>query len=154
MVPALFCKTTSAIDPYVYAISHPKFREELWKLLGVTKKKKKTNNNCKVWSTEPKFSSSLDLRSKDYFDDDDVEEETVEIELKTVDLGEYSCRHDFKKEDFKSERRELKKQASMASLLCLKPTFVNKTSSFRRLTRQFSTTSRSQSREEKESSNY
>jgi r-opsin len=26
MIPALFCKTVACIDPWVYAISHPKFR--------------------------------------------------------------------------------------------------------------------------------
>ena len=34
MVPALFCKTASCVDPYVYALSHPRFRAELMSLLG------------------------------------------------------------------------------------------------------------------------
>ncbi|CAH1962396.1 unnamed protein product [Acanthoscelides obtectus] len=29
MIPALCCKLVACIDPYVYAISHPKFRIEL-----------------------------------------------------------------------------------------------------------------------------
>ncbi|KAL1489279.1 hypothetical protein ABEB36_014208 [Hypothenemus hampei] len=29
MIPAVFCKTASALDPYVYAITHPKFQWEL-----------------------------------------------------------------------------------------------------------------------------
>lgn len=34
MVPALFCKTASCLDPYVYAVTHPRFRRELGKLCG------------------------------------------------------------------------------------------------------------------------
>ncbi|KAJ1523358.1 hypothetical protein ONE63_001227 [Megalurothrips usitatus] len=32
MLPALFCKTASCLDPYVYAVTHPRFRRELNKL--------------------------------------------------------------------------------------------------------------------------
>lgn len=34
MLPALFCKTASCLDPYVYAVTHPRFRRELAKLCG------------------------------------------------------------------------------------------------------------------------
>uniref|UniRef100_A0A336LM83 CSON004889 protein n=1 Tax=Culicoides sonorensis TaxID=179676 RepID=A0A336LM83_CULSO len=33
MVPALFCKVVSCIDPWIYAASHPKYRQELEKRL-------------------------------------------------------------------------------------------------------------------------
>lgn len=33
MIPACFCKSVACIDPYVYAISHPKYRLELQKRL-------------------------------------------------------------------------------------------------------------------------
>ncbi|CAB3363334.1 Hypothetical predicted protein [Cloeon dipterum] len=33
MVPALFCKMVACVDPYVYAISHPRYRLELQKRL-------------------------------------------------------------------------------------------------------------------------
>ncbi|XP_071520529.1 uncharacterized protein [Panulirus ornatus] len=29
MIPALFCKTAACLDPYVYALSHPRFKNEL-----------------------------------------------------------------------------------------------------------------------------
>ncbi|KAF4519893.1 Ultraviolet opsin Rh7-like 2, partial [Ephemera danica] len=29
MIPALFCKIASCVDPFVYAVSHPRFRREL-----------------------------------------------------------------------------------------------------------------------------
>nr|CAD7257746.1 unnamed protein product [Timema shepardi] len=41
MVPALFCKTASCIDPFVYAVTHPRFRKELLTLLCGHKKRRK-----------------------------------------------------------------------------------------------------------------
>jgi hypothetical protein len=41
MAPALFCKMVACIDPYVYAISHPRYRAELqrrWLWLHVKKR--------------------------------------------------------------------------------------------------------------------
>ncbi|CAD7082265.1 unnamed protein product [Hermetia illucens] len=32
MIPALFCKSAAAIDPYVYAVTHPRFRMELGRI--------------------------------------------------------------------------------------------------------------------------
>ncbi|XP_075216486.1 uncharacterized protein LOC142321889 [Lycorma delicatula] len=32
MIPALLCKSASCIDPYVYAVTHPRFRREITKL--------------------------------------------------------------------------------------------------------------------------
>lgn len=34
MVPAVFCKISACINPYLYAINHPRFRSELRRLLG------------------------------------------------------------------------------------------------------------------------
>ncbi|CAG9769354.1 unnamed protein product [Ceutorhynchus assimilis] len=154
MIPALFAKTTSAIDPFVYAMSHPKFREELWKVLKIFKKKKNPKNNRKVWSTEPTFDTSITFasRASSYDDDDGVEEEMVELGLPSVAAEEFSFER-FEKMDFKSKERELKRRASAASLLCFKPTFTNKRSSFRRLSRRISTLSKSRSKEEDESTN-
>lgn len=33
MLPALFAKTVSCIDPWIYAASHPRYRQELEKRL-------------------------------------------------------------------------------------------------------------------------
>ncbi|XP_026496937.1 opsin, ultraviolet-sensitive-like isoform X1 [Vanessa tameamea] len=33
MIPALFCKTAACINPFIYIITHPKFKKELQKLL-------------------------------------------------------------------------------------------------------------------------
>lgn len=34
MLPAVFCKTSACINPYLYAVNHPRFRSELRRLLG------------------------------------------------------------------------------------------------------------------------
>lgn len=33
MVPALFCKTAACVNPFIYIISHPKFRREFKKIM-------------------------------------------------------------------------------------------------------------------------
>nr|BAQ54697.1 opsin, rhodopsin-7 like [Sympetrum frequens] len=40
MVPALFCKMASCIDPFVYAITHPRFRKELARRFACWEKKR------------------------------------------------------------------------------------------------------------------
>lgn len=40
MVPALFCKAASCIDPWIYAITHPRFKNELTKLFSRKKTRK------------------------------------------------------------------------------------------------------------------
>nr|BAQ54717.1 opsin, rhodopsin-7 like [Orthetrum albistylum] len=40
MVPALFCKMASCIDPFVYAITHPRFRKELARRFSCWEKKR------------------------------------------------------------------------------------------------------------------
>lgn len=40
MIPALFCKTAACINPFIYIITHPKFRKELQKILYRDKSKR------------------------------------------------------------------------------------------------------------------
>ncbi|KAL0882466.1 hypothetical protein ABMA27_000939 [Loxostege sticticalis] len=50
MIPALFCKTAACINPFIYIITHPKFRNEFKKLLYRDKSKRmgtmKTTGYC------------------------------------------------------------------------------------------------------------
>lgn len=34
MIPAIFCKTSACVNPYLYAVNHPRFRSELRRWLG------------------------------------------------------------------------------------------------------------------------
>ena len=44
MIPALFCKVASCTDPWFYAITHPRFKKELMKLLMKSKTRKLVRN--------------------------------------------------------------------------------------------------------------
>ncbi|XP_025191406.1 opsin, ultraviolet-sensitive-like [Melanaphis sacchari] len=45
MIPALFCKTASCTDPWFYAITHPRFKKELMKLLTKSKTSELVRND-------------------------------------------------------------------------------------------------------------
>lgn len=47
MIPALFCKTASCADPFVYAFTHPRFKAEMVKMLGRSERR----GAPKVWTT-------------------------------------------------------------------------------------------------------
>lgn len=40
MLPAFFCKTAACLNPYVYALTHPRFRQEIQRMLMNFGKKK------------------------------------------------------------------------------------------------------------------
>jgi len=44
MIPALFCKVSSCTDPWFYALTHPRFKKELMKLLTKSKTRKLVRN--------------------------------------------------------------------------------------------------------------
>ncbi|XP_026823155.1 opsin, ultraviolet-sensitive-like [Rhopalosiphum maidis] len=46
MIPALFCKAASCTDPWFYAITHPRFKKELMKLLTKSNTRKLVRNYC------------------------------------------------------------------------------------------------------------
>lgn len=91
MIPAVFCKSASALDPYVYALSHPKVKDQLRHLF-----------------------------SRHHRNTDDAR-----VEIETLN-------------DYDNFSREVQRGSFKASLFCLKPTFANKSSSFRKLTRRVS----------------
>ncbi|XP_050308710.1 opsin, ultraviolet-sensitive-like [Anthonomus grandis grandis] len=148
MIPALFCKSTSAIDPYVYAISHPKFREEIRKLLGLNKPKKgnlkKTEMKQRIWTTEKFSKSSKSLVSTGSTfaeDNDDVEELSIELDLHDIDLAVYAYHSNVETEEDRLKQRELIREASRANLFRLNSgVYAKKTSKsrFQHLSKGFS----------------
>lgn len=48
MIPALFCKTAACINPFIYIITHPKFRKEFKKLLFRDKTKRMSSGTLKT----------------------------------------------------------------------------------------------------------
>lgn len=52
MIPALFCKTTACINPFIYIINHPKFRKEFKKMLFKDKSKRMSTIKTLGYTTE------------------------------------------------------------------------------------------------------
>lgn len=52
MIPALFCKTTACINPFIYIINHPKFRKEFKKMLYKDKSKRMDTIKTLGYATE------------------------------------------------------------------------------------------------------
>lgn len=52
MVPALFCKSASCIDPFVYVLTHPKFKQECCNLMmsGTQKERRRRSTVKQGWS--------------------------------------------------------------------------------------------------------
>lgn len=52
MIPALFCKTTACINPFIYIITHPKFRKEFRKMIYMDKSKRMNTIKTLGYATE------------------------------------------------------------------------------------------------------
>lgn len=52
MIPALFCKTAACLDPWVYAISNQRFREELFNICPAFKSKYRLKKTQKQFNTD------------------------------------------------------------------------------------------------------
>ncbi|XP_072940174.1 opsin, ultraviolet-sensitive-like isoform X2 [Epargyreus clarus] len=83
MIPALFCKTAACINPFIYIITHPKFRKELQKLLFRDKAKRM---NSTFRTTAYRESKKMHRPSKD-MSDTDVEV----IEMKDIPYQGRDC---------------------------------------------------------------
>lgn len=85
MIPALFCKTASCLDPYIYAVTHPRFRREFENFFcrGEARRRKleMIHGRTQCWKTEISQSHGIQpRRTNDSFSDDDIEEMVVMID--------------------------------------------------------------------------
>ncbi|GLH11796.1 Opsin Rh3, partial [Gryllus bimaculatus] len=89
MVPALFCKTASCIDPFVYAVTHPRFRKELRSLWRARRKKKPERGQGKARRRKTPWTVREEMRSHDRDRDEtsDSSEPDVEEVFVMVDRG-------------------------------------------------------------------
>ncbi|XP_045766084.1 opsin, ultraviolet-sensitive [Maniola jurtina] len=67
MIPALFCKTAACINPFIYIITHPKFKKELQKLLFRDKSRRMTGTFKTTVTTE---AYRAHMQSKDLSESD------------------------------------------------------------------------------------
>lgn len=85
MVPALFCKAASCMDPWIYAITHPRFKNELTKLLTrkKTRKLERDYGMKKSWagqSHSTKSGGRGGYRNQSSTEDEDVDEVIVMVD--------------------------------------------------------------------------
>ncbi|XP_028030977.1 opsin, ultraviolet-sensitive-like [Bombyx mandarina] len=73
MIPALFCKTAACINPFIYIITHPKFRKEFKRMLSRDKTERSGTIKTIGYYTE---ASKFHRPSKDF---SDTEVEIVEM---------------------------------------------------------------------------
>lgn len=75
MIPALFCKSASCIDPYVYAVTHPRFRREITKLFLPRKYKISQQYQSRFkYQTEASRLSSIYMPRQDSCNEMELEE--------------------------------------------------------------------------------
>lgn len=81
MIPALFCKAASSIDPWIYAITHPRFKIELNKLLSKKQTKKLDREYVikKGWDQSYSTKTGIHGRNHSSTEDEDVEEVIVMV---------------------------------------------------------------------------
>ncbi|XP_050442474.1 opsin, ultraviolet-sensitive-like [Adelges cooleyi] len=78
MIPALFCKTAACVDPWVYAITHPKFKKELIKLFS-KKKNRKLERDYGMKKGAENSCSARGFRNQSSTEEDEVEEVIVMV---------------------------------------------------------------------------
>jgi len=94
MIPAIMAKTAACIDPYFYAVTHPRFRNELNKLLcksqeeptsnfqtsyysrGPSRKRGKNNESVKIANNKERGRPPLDRAESSF-----CEESTVSMDI-------------------------------------------------------------------------
>ncbi|KAB0801817.1 hypothetical protein PPYR_04003 [Photinus pyralis] len=79
MIPALFCKTASCIDPFVYALSNPKFKNEVKRCFF--KGSIHNYQSSKVWSTRGSTERRRTLK-------DEVKDEVKSVESISEEVQE------------------------------------------------------------------
>lgn len=68
MIPALFAKSAACLDPFVYAITNQKFREELGNVFPIFKSKGKNKNN-KMKNLDKKEDKSISVIGRNESED-------------------------------------------------------------------------------------
>lgn len=87
MIPAIFCKTASCMDPWIYAITHPRFKKELTKLLSRKKNRKLERDYGvkKSWEKPSNYKSGTRTsRQNSSTEDEDVDEVIVMVDPSTA----------------------------------------------------------------------
>lgn len=131
MIPALFCKTASCADPFVYALIHPRFKAEIMKMFF----KSNTGVSRKIFSSDTTRWRNRSSRRKTLdstcLDDDEPEIEMITIENVRAVTTKGICRQSSIADE--NEMRDYKKPPWW-----YRPSFNDRFSSIRYLQRSIS----------------
>lgn len=129
MIPAVFCKTASCLNPFLYALSHPKFKQELRRMICGSARSKQISN---IWSSH---SSKIKRNAESYRESSDVEEEVIELDIRS---GTYPRQPSNVPSAEIPAQSKLKRKPSAIELFCIPPNFSNRSSALRKLSRKWS----------------
>lgn len=117
MIPALFCKTTACINPFIYIITHPKFRTEFKKMLFKDKAKRMGTTRTTGYATE-----AMSKRPSKTLSDTDVEV----VEMKDIPYQDEDMTNDQSPELIRTVSSQvLKREHSQKSEISLKSLVEN-----------------------------
>lgn len=87
MIPALFCKTASCIDPFIYAVTHPRFRREFKKFFCRNQSRRRKleaiQGKTQCWKTETSQIPGMIIqprRTYDSYSEEEIEEMVVMVD--------------------------------------------------------------------------
>ncbi|VEN36409.1 unnamed protein product, partial [Callosobruchus maculatus] len=151
MFPALFCKTASCLDAYVYALSHPKFKMELRKLCF-----RQGDMNRKVFAlpgdAQRDFKDEKAVHQHPKLKHQDAEDEVEEINIESICLPTSTL--DMERSEYVPETMlssgDQKTRPSMFEMICMRPDFKNKPSGLRKLARQWSSKEKDKDEDEED----
>lgn len=105
MVPALFCKAASCTDPWIYAITHPRFKNELTKLFcrKKTRKLERDYGTKKGWDNQSRSAKSAVHRGGGGGNCSSTEDEDVDEVIVMVDPDDNGMRRQGSTSSHKTE---------------------------------------------------
>lgn len=145
MVPALFCKIASCIDPFVYAVTHARFKIEFRALF--CNEPLERRSTLRLWTIQTNECRPASLKSRNYRSESQSSEEIIEEEIvldkkkkqtkyvpsRKSPIGRYSVKPC--EPNVLSDMDMKKERSSYKQLWWYRPNFSNRSSSLRGLAR-------------------
>lgn len=129
MIPALFAKSASCVDPFIYAVTHPRFKSEIRALFF--NQRGRRSNTVKVWSTQYE---NRPRRENSITKDDTIEEivlSNVNTSLSRVPSRQKSSPELFDRSRIISKQNMEKKSSEFKPSWWYKPNFSNRSGSLK-----------------------
>lgn len=129
MIPALFAKSASCVDPLVYAVTHPRFKSEIRAFFF--NQTKERSNTVKVWSTQSANKSKTETSTNN---EDAIEEivlSNIQTSLTRVPSRQKDSSRSFDRSRIKSKQGMEKKSTEFKPSWWYRPSFSNRSGSLK-----------------------